>query len=301
MEWDPARTGTRVEELLGATSGPVVIVAPFVKVSALRRLCALIDSPLTLYTRWMPHEVAAGVSDLEAFDVVQGLGGQLRLHPRLHAKVYSRGSKALVGSANATLTGLGFRDPAGIELLVPVALPSTPITDLLNYLERTTPIATERDRQAVAERAAQVDLARMYTRTADDERYAHDVEASPQIQFRDPSVAWDYYRYSAQYNQELVKQLFRSLMGLGVPPWINDRREFEAAVGASMRQGVHGRVLKECAHLPAYSAIGLYREILSDAGVHLPEARADESWRTFCYWAQRFVPEIRLHPSQVGF
>ena len=301
MEWDPARTGKRVEELLGEESGPVVIVAPFVKASVLRRLCAVIDSPLTLYTRWIPHEVAAGVSDLEVFDIVQDLGGQLRLHPRLHAKVYLRGSNAFVGSANATLTGFGFRDPAGIELLVPVILPSAPITDLLDYLDQTTPVATEGDRHAVAERAAQVDLARVHSRTAGDEMYPDDVEASPLIQFRDPDVAWAYYKRPAEHDHELVKQLFRTLAGLGVPPWIDDRREFEAAVGASMRQGVHGRVLGECQYLPAYAAVGRYREIMSDAGIDLPKERADESWRTFCYWAQRFVPEIRLRPTQVGF
>lgn len=301
MEWNPERTGKQVEDLFADESGPVVMVAPFVKVDAFRRLCAAIDSPLTLYTRWIPHEVAAGVSDVEVFDVVQGLGGQVRLHPRVHAKAYLRGSKALVGSANSTLTGLGFRDPAGVELLVPVVMPSMPIANLLGYLDRTTTVATKSDCEAIAERAAQVDVTRVHWRTADGEMYTDEVEASPLLQFRGPDIAWDYYRRPAEHDQELVRQLLRSLAGLGVPPAIDDRREFEAAIGASLRQGVHGRVLAECRNLPAYATVARYRQIMSDAGIDLPHELADESWRTFCRWVEHFVPEIQLRPNQVGF
>lgn len=301
MDWDPERTGMLVEGLFDEEVGPATIVAPFVKTKALERLAPYIDGHLTLYTRWLPHEVAAGVSDLEVFDVVENLGGEVRLHPRLHAKVYLRGNRALAGSPNLTLTGLGFRDPAGIELLVPVILPSQPVTNLLEHLKRSTPVATEDDRRVVAEQAAKVDAARIHPRRVADEMYGDEIDASPLIQFRLPDIAWFYYKNPAEHNPELVRQLFQALAGLGVPPWITDRRDFEAAVGASMRQGVHGRVLRECDGLPAHAAITRYLEIMGDAGVYVSAERADESWRTFCYWAEQFVPEINLKTTQVGF
>lgn len=301
MEWDPARTGRSVEAILAREDGPIIVIAPFVKAEALRRLCAESDVPVTLYTRWMPHEVAAGISDLEVLDLILDTGGQIRLHPRLHAKAYLRGSTALVGSANTTLRGLGFRDPAAVELVVPVELPNPPITALLGFLERTTPVATQADRDAVAERASQVDLARLPAQADVDETYPEEIEASPLIEFRDPQVAWAYYTRPEDYDAVLVRQLLRSLAGIGVPPWIKTPAAFRAAVGAGMRQGIHGRVLRECNRLPAYAAISRYRHIMNEAGVDVPADRADESWRTFCYWAQEFVPEIELRPTQVGF
>lgn len=301
MQWDPTRTGRNLQEILVREDGPVVLVAPFVKEEALRCLCNEVNVPITLYTRWMPHEVAAGISDLKVLDLIAETGGEVRLHPRLHAKLYLRGTCALVGSANTTLTGLGFRDPAGVELLVPVTLPNEPVSALLGFLKLTTPKATEADREAVAERARQCELPAVSYHPDCDEAYPDGIQATPLIEFRDPKVAWPYYSNPKQYDQVLVRQLLRSLAGLGVPPSIHEPHAFHAAVGAGMRQGIHGRVLRECHQLPAYAAVVRYREIMSQLGIEIPVNNADESWRTFCYWAQHFVPEIRLRPTQVGF
>lgn len=301
MEWNPCRTGQSIEYILAREQGPIVLISPFVKVKALKRLCAEYDVPVTLYTRWMPHEVAAGISDLEVLDVILETGGDVRLHPRLHAKLYLRGFSAMAGSANTTLTGLGFSDPAAVELLVPVALPSEPITALLDLLDRTTPRATQADRAAVAARAAQVDLGGLPFQRDVNESYPQDIEPSPLIEFRDPQVAWAYYSRPDEHDPVLVRKLLRSLAGLGVPPWLETPGGFEAAIGGGMRQGVHGRVIRECQHLPAYAAVTRYRQIMGEVGIDIPDEQADESWRTFCYWAQHFVPEIQLRPTQVGF
>lgn len=298
-QWDPARTGRAVEHLLSTESGPVVIVAPFVKVGAFRRLSDMVGGPITLFTRWLPHEIASGVSDLGVFDVVTEAGGQVRLHPRVHAKLYQRGGAALAGSANATSNGLGFHDPAAVELLVPVALPSAPVSALLDLLERTTSIASEADRDAVAERAAAIDANAVAAPLP--EAYPVSVVPTAVIRFRDPTLAWDYYRHPDQHDGVLVDRLLGALVELGVPPGVTDPEFFRSAVGAGMRQGAAGRVLRECRRLPAHAAIERFRTIMQDSGGDVAAADADYLWHTFCDWAAEFVPEVELRPSQVGF
>ena len=59
-------------------------------------------------TRWLPQEVAAGVSDPEILDMLEERGNfTLSLVDRLHAKLYIAGERCLAGSANVTLAGLG--------------------------------------------------------------------------------------------------------------------------------------------------------------------------------------------------
>lgn len=100
----------------------VVIAAPYIKSPAVRRLLDVLPSSVSQclwVTRWLPEDIASGVCDLEIFDdIARIMGGRLFVHPHLHAKYYSNGRRALVGSANVTGRGLGWRTPSNVELLV---------------------------------------------------------------------------------------------------------------------------------------------------------------------------------------
>ena len=117
------RPGDRLSALLGTARESLVVVAPFIKAAALRRaLPEPYDRALTVITRWRPEEIHAGVSDLEVFDVVTSRpGATLRLCDRLHAKYYRADHQVLLGSANLTDLGMGWRPGANIELLQPHA------------------------------------------------------------------------------------------------------------------------------------------------------------------------------------
>jgi hypothetical protein len=98
-----------------------VLAAPFMKYAIVQRLLEGVHESVkgTLYTRWRPDEVAAGVSDLSVFDLVQNrLGWTLYLCQELHAKYYRIDDTYLVGSANLTATALQWRTPSNIELLI---------------------------------------------------------------------------------------------------------------------------------------------------------------------------------------
>lgn len=114
--------GDRIRALFEDAEGEVVVIAPFIKVDALRSLLEVIPagSQLRCVTRWLPKDIAAGVSDPEILDLLEIRGNfNLFLVDRLHAKLYINGNRCLAGSANVTLAGLGDRgDYSNIEILV---------------------------------------------------------------------------------------------------------------------------------------------------------------------------------------
>ncbi len=113
--------GTELSDLCAEANQEVLLVAPFIKASALERLLDLIspDVSLKCITRWFPEEIVAGVSDLEVWNLIQNrVNSSLWLRPNLHAKYYRADNRCLVGSANLTGKALGWSDCPNLELLV---------------------------------------------------------------------------------------------------------------------------------------------------------------------------------------
>lgn len=119
MSVGPAAPGDSLTALAISARESLVLVAPFIKAGALSRLLDHVRVPsLTCVTRWLPGEIAAGVSDLAAYEIVKAAGGNLILRQDLHAKYYRGDSRVLVGSANITLAALGWSAQPNLELLV---------------------------------------------------------------------------------------------------------------------------------------------------------------------------------------
>lgn len=113
--------GKRLEGLLESARCEVWLVAPFIKQRIVRRLFERVptDVAISVYTRWRPDEVAAGVSDLGVFDeVLARPGTTLSLCAELHAKYYRSDERVLIGSANLTAAALGWAPASNLELLV---------------------------------------------------------------------------------------------------------------------------------------------------------------------------------------
>ena len=102
------------------------IIAPFMKVDALRELLELpITKELAVIARWHPEEILRGVSDLEVYPLLQNRGIPLYIHDSIHLKLFLFDSdRAFCSSANVTSMGLGLRDPGNLEAgaLVPLQL-----------------------------------------------------------------------------------------------------------------------------------------------------------------------------------
>ena len=97
----------------------LLIVAPYIKVDALSKVLADVSSVASLIcvTRWNPHDLAVGASDIECRTIVTERGGSFRLHPSLHAKYYRIDDTVLIGSANLTRSAMGWSTQPNLEIL----------------------------------------------------------------------------------------------------------------------------------------------------------------------------------------
>ena len=137
--------GQRIRALFESAVGNVSVVAPFIKVDALQSLLNVIptDTYLRCVTRWLPKEVAAGVSDPEILDTLEERGNfTLSLVDRLHAKLYIAGERCLAGSANVTLAGLGEGSSRNIEVLIETNMDDLGIAATLEEISKAERPAT---------------------------------------------------------------------------------------------------------------------------------------------------------------
>ena len=138
--------GARIRALFENAEGEIAVIAPFIKVDALRSLLRVIpaDPHLRCVSRWLPREIAAGVSDPEIMDLLETRGNfSLSLVDRLHAKLYIAGDRCLAGSANVTLAGLGEGgDGSNIEVLVETTIDDPGIAATLEAISRAERPAT---------------------------------------------------------------------------------------------------------------------------------------------------------------
>ena len=138
--------GDRIRALFENAEGGIAVIAPFIKISALRSLLEVIpaSSHLRCVSRWLPREIAAGVSDPEILDLLEARGNfSLSLVDRLHAKLYIAGDRCLAGSANVTLAGLGeVGDHSNIEILVETTIDDPGISATLEEIAQAERPAT---------------------------------------------------------------------------------------------------------------------------------------------------------------
>lgn len=116
------RPGDQLETLARLAKKDLLLVAPFVKLTALQQILshASPDVSIRIVTRWRVDEIAAGVSDLEIWELVSSRPKTfLWLRSDLHAKYYCADNvQALIGSANLTNAALGWSQQSNLELLI---------------------------------------------------------------------------------------------------------------------------------------------------------------------------------------
>ena len=148
--------GERLLSLVSEAQSRVILCAPFIKVRTLEALLQVIPDSveLEIITRWRAREVAAGVTDLEVFELVKGRRkSELRLLDSLHAKLYVADKKCLVGSANITAAALGWAKAPNVELLVEESLDHPSIEFLMSQLTDATPATYQLKTEVEAEAA----------------------------------------------------------------------------------------------------------------------------------------------------
>ena len=97
----------------------ITLAAPYLKADALLRVLKVVDSKASIncITRWIPHDLAIGASDIDCRTIITERGGSFRLHASLHAKYYRADNIVLIGSANLTSSGMGWSSSPNLEIL----------------------------------------------------------------------------------------------------------------------------------------------------------------------------------------
>ena len=275
--------GARIRALFERADGEVAVIAPFIKVDALRSLLEVIPAGLHLrcVSRWLPREIAAGVSDPEILDLLEARGNfSLSLVDRLHAKLYIAGDRCLVGSANVTLAGLGeVGEGSNIEILVESTISNPEISVTLQTI-------------AQAERAATISMARTARRLADSLANSTTPAVAPDVRWfprsRRPEQAYRFYvqppnGFVGAADQVLLADLASSDLPLGL-----EEHKFKDAIRSLLAAIPPAQTLLEASEdmtLTRADASSWLETIAED------DFSANDLWIAFVNWMAHFFPD----------
>ncbi|MEV6221749.1 phospholipase D family protein [Nocardia fluminea] len=272
---DPAHIWRQVSELMAGAREQVTLVAPFIKREVLAATLAAIPDTVAnikCVTRWVPEEVAAGVSDPE---IIELASEDDRLHislcPRLHAKLYLADDVCLLGSANLTGKATGLAAHSNIEILVEI--PS-------NHVE-VTRVLTDVQRQAVE---ASPHMAELVRKQADLLKTGP--ESSPRQDWypvtRRPKVLYGYYCGRAHYSRSVEAAILRDLAFLGVPPGLSEH-EFSVWIEARLHAIPFLKTLVD-----GGSLTNLELQMALQENTDLTDELARRATETIAAWLQHF-------------
>ncbi len=229
--------GDALADHVASARSEVLLVAPFVKVGALDKVLAGLwpEVVLTLVTRWRLDEIAAGVSDVDAYDSIVTRGGTVRLLDHLHAKYYRADDLVLTGSANLTATALGWTPRSNLEVLR-----AQSISGESNSFERLLALHSVPVDEAFAARFLELqaqlrrDMPLPILEASRDESTG-DTDLFELLP-RDPSDIWLSYVApgSIDLNRGQAERLGKLLIALGLPGGIQTETVFRAAVGQAL-------------------------------------------------------------------
>lgn len=243
-----------IEHMRGAQSS-ALLCAPFIKTTVLKALldCLSKDVSVRVVTRWIPEEIAAGVSDLGVFDLVHANENcTLHLLDNLHAKVYIADEDVLVGSANLTGRALGWSTSPNVEILTRVAASDSSVSRCLAALENARPATKEE-----MERIRQL-VDAMKSPPLPESAEADDANARPWLPtLSAPSRLFEAYLPQARerLTQPVVAAADVDLKALDIRSGLS-QDEFKEAVKAGLRTMTATRRILEAARSDLSDAAG---------------------------------------------
>ena len=275
--------GARIRALFESAEGEIAVIAPFIKVDALRSLLQVIPTGphLRCVSRWLPREIAAGVSDPEILDLLETRGNfSLSLVDRLHAKLYIAGDRCLAGSANVTLAGLGEGgDGSNIESLVETTIDDPGIAATLEAIARVERVAT----RSMAQTAR-----RLADSLANSTTSAVALDAPWFPGSRRPEQA---YRFYAQPPSGFVGAadhvLLADLASSNLPPGLEEG-EFQAAIRSLLAAIPLAEALLEASEDTTLTRADANSWLETIAG---HDFSTNDLWIAFVNWMAYFFPD----------
>ena len=288
---DTVSPGDRIRGLISDARSSVEIIAPFIKVGTLGTILEAVPAtvPVRCVTRWLPQEVASGVSDLETLDLLEQRGNaRLSLVDNLHAKLYIADSDCLAGSANVTYSGFGDSPDSNIEVLIATTVEDQGVAATLADI-------------ALHERPATRELADQLRAVVDYLGQAADTTRLRVTWFprsRKPEPAFRRYQelYSTNFPRGLTaaeRLTVEDIVGMNLAPGLTER-EFDAAVRDRLEQ-----IEPASAFL---TGTGDALLTFKDTYSFLSELDVDgyseqDLWRAFIEWMAHFYPDRVMKQS----
>jgi hypothetical protein len=276
----------------------VCLIAPFVKTEVVERIFAELSSDVrvNVITRWIPAEIAAGVSDLEVYDVVSNRPGtKLFLNGMLHAKLYRFDQRYWLGSANLTGKALGWRAPSNIEILRAANGRDDDLRHLEETLLSSSMLADVRYREEVQR---QVDL--LVKLGFDPRPLAAEVGGLPPSWLPTcpaPEKLWEVYSDPENARRRMVESAYDAagadIACLQVGDGLSEIQFYRVMSGALNQMPLVRLIEREAeTGLDAEKAAAL----IAAAGGAAPYATA-EMWEILAAWLQYYFPDrYRMEP-----
>ena len=275
--------GDQVRNLFQSATESVSIIAPYIKVNSLKRIVEIIpnDTFIKCVTRWIPEEIATGVSDPEIIQVLEERGNySITLVDKLHAKIYISDDMCLAGSANVTQPGLG--ESAGdnnIEVLVESTMQDQNIINTLNAISQVERPASLLD----AEKARR--LANSLKETATKTEYfwfpkSKKAERAYQLYITPPTG------YVSTVDQILLKDIENAKItpGLSTSEFNEEIRNLlvQIPLAKSLLSGAKDMVLTQADAMPI-----IHIDSTSEFSKH-------DLWYSFVSWMAHFYSDVLI-------
>ena len=292
-----------VIDIIRSARGQTLIVAPYIKSQTLRSLLAALPNTvdaLTCVTRWLPEDIAFGVCDIEILEDISNRGGRLLVHPHLHAKYYRAGTRCLVGSANLTGRGLGWKTPANLELLVELPLDFPGLLEWEATLLASAVLVTEELRDQILREAKRLKVDNKMLRVPEvDQGTEKDTAASHWFPTCPaPDRLWNVYKGGGidTMTSNAREAAQQDLAALALPHGLS-KQLFDLYIAGILRQ------MPLIAEIDSLALTGLTD---SQAHAFLVERLetntlypSDQVWRIIKTWLRHFFPETyRLEMDQ---
>lgn len=232
---------SRVRALFAQAQDRVFIVSAYLGATTLGRLLDSVPEPVThtkVFARWEMQDILSGATDWRAWDVARERGVPLFACPGLHAKIYVADSKALVGSANATASGMGLGETGNLELLIPTDATQPDVSQVLAMALRSSKEALPLGADVAAH---------------------HDIDTPDTIPIWLPEVSPDQFLGAFQGQTSHTAETLRTCTALRVPK----TGRGEASLRDAVRESTSFRVVKhEFDTRPVPMTVDQLRELL---------------------------------------
>ena len=277
-------TGKNLFEEISGAHRECLLVSPFIKVGAFKRLVS--DCPksclIRVVTRWRLDELAGGVNDLEVWNLLcERTNFEYWLQPRLHAKYFRIDDCIYLGSANLTDSGLGWSNNPNLEILERIGY-SYP--DRTNFESRVFQDAVQVDEELYIQFREALANYEEHVPTTKSSLLPNNCNPSWRPTLRRPQELYKCYRGDTTNVTVAVRESASyDLSSLGVPSNLSER-SFNNWVKLSLLQNSEFRDIDS--FVVNSRRFGEMKNFLRSRGAD----NGGFSWQTWMRWILHFLP-----------